>query len=261
MDAGSERHAGQGRVDTTRPDDADSLRRLAESLGTLTQDRGTQGGTAALQYLVETAARDLVGARWASVTVLSRGRFRTLVATDDVARSIDAVQYAHGSGPCVDAVLDDATFLSPDIAAEERWQPLGRQLRDEFGVGSMLAYRLRLLDENDALAALNLASDRADAFSAGDVDRGLVLASHCALVVTAHLAQAQAENLLKALESNREIGVAVGVLMARYSLTRTQAFDLLRVASQHSNRKLVDIARDVGDTGLAPADVPGHRAP
>lgn len=67
--------------------------------------------------------------------------------------------------------LDDATFLSPDIAAEERWQPLGRQLRDEFGVGSMLAYRLRLLDENDALAALNLASDRADAFSAGDATR------------------------------------------------------------------------------------------
>jgi AmiR/NasT family two-component response regulator len=52
-----------------------------------------------------------------------------------------------------------------------------------------------------------------------------------------------------ALESTREIGVAVGVIMTVHHLTQAQAFDLLRAASQHSNCKLVVIAREVADTG------------
>ena len=47
----------------------------------------------------------------------------------------------------------------------------------------------------------------------------------------------------------------IGVLMARHQLTRDQAFDVLRVASQRSNRKLVDVALEVADTGLAPHGV------
>ena len=37
--------------------------------------------------------------------------------------------------------------------------------------------------------------------------------------------------------------------MHRYQLTRTQAFDVLRAASQDSNRRLSDIASEVVDTG------------
>jgi hypothetical protein len=37
--------------------------------------------------------------------------------------------------------------------------------------------------------------------------------------------------------------------MTRYGLTRDQAFDLLRIASQHRNRKLSDIATEVAETG------------
>jgi AmiR/NasT family two-component response regulator len=52
-----------------------------------------------------------------------------------------------------------------------------------------------------------------------------------------------------ALQSNRDIGAALGVLMARMLVTREQAFDLMRIASQRTNRKLRDIAADVLDTG------------
>ena len=45
---------------------------------------------------------------------------------------------------------------------------------------------------------------------------------------------------------------------ARYNFTRSQAFDLLRVASQHTNRKLAEIATEVGDTGTL--DLPGRTA-
>jgi hypothetical protein len=240
--------------------DGGQLRQVAEAVAALNREIGSDGGRGALQRLVEKGATDLVGARWASVTVLQRGQFRTMVSTAPQADLIDQTQYRLGQGPCVDAVLEDATFVTPDIAAEDRWQPLGHQLHD-LGVRSMLAYRLHLLDESELVAALNFSSDRQDAFSVADIHRGLILASHCALLVTADAASSKAENLLRGLESNREIGVAVGVLMARYRLTRQQAFDVLRVASQNTNRKLIDVATEVGDTGTSPLDLEGGWRP
>jgi AmiR/NasT family two-component response regulator len=38
--------------------------------------------------------------------------------------------------------------------------------------------------------------------------------------------------------------------MSRHQLTQSQAFDLLRMASQHTHRKLRDIASDVVETGM-----------
>lgn len=242
-----------GRDEPGRDDD---LRQVAEAVAALHREIGTEKGPNALQRLVERGAVDLVGARWSSVTVLRRGQFQTIVSNEPHAVTIDKIQYELGQGPCVDAVIEDATFVSADIGAEDRWQPLGQRLHD-LGVRSMLAYRLHLLDETELVAGLNFSSDRHDAFSVADVHRGLILASHCALLVTAEAASSKAENLLRGLESNREIGVAVGVLMARYRLTRQQAFDVLRVASQNTNRKLVDIAVEVGDTGVAPLDLDG----
>lgn len=235
------------------PDDDQQLREVAEAVAALNREIGTDRASA-LQRLVQRGAADLVGARWASVTVLQRGRFKTIVSTEPMAEVIDETQYELGQGPCLDAVIEDATFMSADIGSEVRWQPLGQRLHD-LGVRSMLAFRLHLLDESELVAGLNFSSDRPNAFSDADTHRGLILASHCALLVTAEAASTKAENLLQGLESNREIGVAVGVLMARHHLTRQQAFDVLRVASQNTNRKLVEIATQVGDTGMSPLDL------
>jgi ANTAR domain len=57
------------------------------------------------------------------------------------------------------------------------------------------------------------------------------------------------ENLYRALASNREIGAAMGILMARHQLTSDQAFDLLRRASQSAHRKVVAIAAEIIETG------------
>lgn len=75
-------------------------------------------------------------------------------------------------------------------------------------------------------------------------------------------ARLQVATLTAALESNREIGAAVGIVMQRHLLTREKAFELLRVVSQCRNRKLRDIARDVVDTGeldLEPVLFPAAR--
>lgn len=62
-------------------------------------------------------------------------------------------------------------------------------------------------------------------------------------------AEDRASNLQQALSTNRRIGVAIGVLMAAQRVTHDEAFDRLRHASQHSNRKLRDVAEDVILTG------------
>jgi AmiR/NasT family two-component response regulator len=53
-------------------------------------------------------------------------------------------------------------------------------------------------------------------------------------------------------ESNREIGMAIGVLMGRGAMTEDQAFAQLRRASQYLNLKLRDVAVQVVETGRLP---------
>ena len=65
-------------------------------------------------------------------------------------------------------------------------------------------------------------------------------------------AQARGEQLRAGLESNRVIGTAIGILMTSYRLNATHAFALLTQASQHTNRKLRDIAAEVASTGGLP---------
>jgi DNA-binding response OmpR family regulator len=73
-------------------------------------------------------------------------------------------------------------------------------------------------------------------------------------------AQQTSTQLQMALTSNRQIGVAVGVLMAREKVTSERAFDLLRRRSNHTNRKLRDVAEEVALTGQL-SQPPSHDAP
>jgi AmiR/NasT family two-component response regulator len=56
-------------------------------------------------------------------------------------------------------------------------------------------------------------------------------------------ASAHAAHLQGALASNRQIGMAMGILMERHKLTQEQAFDQVR--DQRSNVMLCDVAEQV----------------
>jgi hypothetical protein len=75
------------------------------------------------------------------------------------------------------------------------------------------------------------------------------------LAVALAAATDRADHLELALKSNREIGQAIGILMATRKVTAEQAFDLLRRISQHTNRKLHELATEIRRTGTL--DVPG----
>ena len=236
---------------TSRPDQPPwgELLDLAEAMRDLS-DRATDAeGQPALDDLVKLAAERVPSARWASLTVLRGGKFRTEATTDQGATRADVLQYDMGFGPCVDALLDDSVYVSGDVAGDERWMEWGERVHSELGVRSVLSQRLRLSCDAGVIAALNIYSHAADAFDEHARAIGLVFATHGGLLMNTMLANDRARNLKIALESNREIGVAIGVLMHEHRLSREQAFDVLRAASQDSNRKLADVAREVVDTG------------
>ena len=193
---------------------------------------------------------------------ISRGRddvFETVAATSDLPPQVDKIQYALGSGPCVDAaevpenpaapeVPLGAVFRSDELAESTRWPEFGRQAAEQFGVHSMLSVRL-YLEQDDLVAALNLYSAESAAFDTSDETTAILLATHGALALTAARRQDKIDNLELALRNSRSIGMAVGVLMSLHKITDAQAFDLLRIVSQTRHRKIADIAADVVATG------------
>ena len=195
-------------------------------------------------------ARERVpGATWVSVSVLRSEHFITAASTDEQALRADALQYELGDGPCLQAVLNNSLYVTGQVSSDPRWDHWGTRVKDEVGVNSVLSQRLHLMNQDGVVAGLNIYSDTLDAFDRAAVGLALILATHGGMVLSERLASHRAENLTKALQSNREIGVAMGVLMNLNQLTRQEAFDVLRVASQNSNRKLADIAVEVADTG------------
>lgn len=80
----------------------------------------------------------------------------------------------------------------------------------------------------------------------------VLLGRRVSLVLTLASERRMVGTLREALASNREIGAALGIVMATHRVTQQQAFDLLRGISQDHNRKLRDIATEVLFTGALP---------
>ncbi|SDE84934.1 GAF and ANTAR domain-containing protein [Pseudonocardia oroxyli] len=229
---------------------------LAEVFASLARELQAESGPEETQTRVTKAAVDVVdGCDHAAISLVRRrGGIDTVAATDDVAVQVDRIQYAAGEGPCLGAIAAHEVFLIEDLATESRWPAFSRRASDETGVHSMLSFRLFVRE--DTMGALNLYSREVGAFGQDDHAVGAVLAAHAAVAMDAARERRHAQDLDEALQSNRRIGMAMGVLMGRGLVTEEQAFDLLRRASQFLNVKLRDIAEQVIDTG----DLPARRA-
>jgi ANTAR domain/GAF domain len=199
------------------------------------------------------------GVEQASVSCRVGDRFRTLASTGDSASEADRIQYDLGSGPCLDAITREAIYCSGNVARDSRWRDFGTRAPGRTGILSVLALRLFVDESPGHSDGLNLYSAQPDAFDDVSEMIGTVLATHCALALTAAAARDKAANLHRALVSNRRIGMAIGILMSQNKINEDDAFTLLRIVSQHTNRKLLDIAGEVLVTGTL--ELPASTAP
>ncbi len=213
------------------------------------EDCGTIQQTAAvLTRLIATA---VPGAQQASITMAWQGRFHNATATATMAADWDRLQYELGSGPTVTAGSGEVAVLRcDDVHAEDRWPEFARHAQVRTGVVSVLAIGLYCEPELTQSAVLTLYSTQPAAFDDTAQAVATLLATSCGRVLAVAAYRDKMAHIQRALDSNREIGTAMGILMATSKVTRDTAFALLRSTSQNGNRKLLDIAADVVDTGI-----------
>jgi transcriptional regulator with GAF, ATPase, and Fis domain len=192
------------------------------------------------------AAVELVdGCDHASLMLRRNGRTFTAAATDETARVIDGLETTLGEGPCIDAIDDDEPdqHLCADLATGCKWPTLADRIVSETGVRGMAGFRIR--QEGQKVGALNLFSDRADAFDDHSLEQALVLSAFASVALAALDRGEEATTLRRGLESNREIGKAVGLLMAMHKIDDERAFEMLAKVSQEMNIKVAEVANQV----------------
>jgi GAF domain-containing protein len=189
------------------------------------------------------AAPTLVsGCDHASLMLAGNGsRYQTVAASDDIAARVDELERELGDGPCVDAIEDEAAALEPSLLTPSRWPRLAARVIEETPVRAMAGFRL-LVDDHK-VGALNLFSDTPGGFTEESVNEGAVVTSFMSVALLAAHKKQAAASLRAGLESNREIGKAVGLMMAFHKVDDQAAFDMLRKASQDMNIKLAEVAR------------------
>jgi hypothetical protein len=194
------------------------------------------------QHLVDTAPRVGAGCDHASLMLARGDDYETAAASDDVARHIDKLERELGEGPCVDAIEDEAGQIDPDISKQSAWPRLAERVLADTPVRGMAGYRIIL--EGKKVGALNLFSDTPGALERRG-DEGAVLAAFTSVALMSVANRERADSLRRGLESNREVGKAIGLLMAAHHIGSDEAFEVLRKASNDMNMKLTEVAREV----------------
>jgi GAF domain-containing protein len=202
-----------------------------------------------LHAIVTIAAASIQGAQESAITVKhGHHGYQTVASTGDLPVHVDEIQYQTGEGPCLNALELHHAVRSDDLSTDDRWPTFGPVAAEATGVMSMMSHRL-YLEEGESLGALNLYSREPAAFAPPELSVLEILAAHCSIALDRAAASEKSRHLEVALASNRDIGVAIGILMTTRRVTQQQAFDLLKVASQHGHRKLNAVASDVIYTG------------
>lgn len=171
-----------------------------------------------------------------------RHTFEAVAPTGQVSRFIDEMQELTGDGPCLTAIRDRTTVVVDDYATDDRWPELTRKIVENSPVRSSLS--MLLYTDQQAIGALNLYAETADAFDDDAVEHAEALAAHAAVGISA---ARRDEQFRSALASRDIIGQAKGMIMERFDIDSGQAFRLLSRLSQDQNIPVVTIATQLVD--------------
>jgi PAS domain-containing protein len=219
---------------------------VAEDLASLALDLARhRGATDVLTAVADALVRLVPGATQVAVSVLRRDVVELTAAAGPGAADVEAWQLAVGEGPAVAAASSRGTaVVVDDLAAEPRWPHL-RVVEERHGLVSTVSVAASLPTVARTLVLSWYGTSRA-AFAAEEGRRrALLAAAHAAAAVDRAVHE---EHLEAAIAHRQLIGEAVGMVAARESLGREAAFALLAQLSQRSNRKLVDLARDIAES-------------
>jgi GAF domain-containing protein len=223
---------------------ADGLAAVLAQLGGVVLSTETLETAVAL--VTRLAAVTLPSTAGAGVTLVdSRGR-RTTAASDTLVAEADALQYGFDSGPCLTAWSDQVTVRIDDLTVEDRW-PRWTAAAAELGIRAMVS--LPLVAEGVSVGAIKVYSREPGVYDA-QAEQVLALFAQQAAVLLVNMltltdARRLSAQLSDALQRRDLIGQAKGVLIARGASDEEMAFAMLVAASQRTNIKVHEVARQL----------------
>lgn len=209
---------------------------------------------ATLQRSVELTRLHLPSAEWVSISLLEgRRSIRTPASTHPWADRADEIQYAADQGPCLDAIRRTEFVLVDDLgtggsASYPRWAPA---VLADTGIRS--SFSCRLYSDKEVFGAMNVYAGHVGAFTAPQRAEARVIAAQVGLAL--HAAR-QVSGLRQGMEGRTVIGQAQGILMERFKVPSSRAFEMLSRVSQDTNTRLREVAAMLVDTGETPEERP-----
>jgi GAF domain-containing protein len=195
--------------------------------------------------VAESACRNVPAVR-ASTSVVRDGRLVATAGTDARARQFESAQQSGQVGPSVTCLRTGQLCVVDDVRTSREFVAL-RATSIATAVRSCLA--VPLLARSQMVAIVTLYATTIGAFGDTSQRAAYQFAVGAAVVVAnAELQDRTAKlavQLHQALASQPTIDQAKGILMARNACSADEAFQILRIESQHTNCKLRDVAIDV----------------
>ncbi|NIK61484.1 GAF and ANTAR domain-containing protein [Kribbella shirazensis] len=150
--------------------------------------------------------------------------------------------------PLHDSLTHGEPHRIGDLASDHRWPKFAAAA---INAGYRSCLFLPLPTNADAAAAFTLLSKQPNAFGSTSYDVVLLFALNAGVafdnIQLFDNGRALVEHLRTALSTRTTIGQAQGLLMQRYAITSSVAFDVLKRCSQDGNLKLRDLARELVD--------------
>jgi GAF domain-containing protein len=198
-----------------------------------------------LQQLTGLASAIVPGSH-CGITLRRDGQIATVVSSDHIAMRMDEVQYIRGRGPCLAAIHDGTRIEVTDMETETRWGDYATHAIAN-GIHSVVSLPLTL--NGETRGALNLFATTPHAFTDHDITRAEAFTTQAATALTILLRHVSHtvldEELREALATRAVIDQALGILMVTRKISAHEAFEILRHASQTTNRKVSLIAADL----------------
>lgn len=204
-----------------------------------------------IELVTALAAETIPGTTGAGVTLIDARGKRSTAASDRLVERADALQYEYNSGPCLTAWRDQVTVRIDDMDGETRWPQWTAAVGAE-GVRAMLSVPLNA--DGTSVGAMKVYSGQPAAYDTRAEHLLELFARQAAILLVnaqtlsdAHRLSAQ---LTEALNNRDIIGQAKGVLIAQGAADGQGAFAMLAAASQRSNTKIPEVARQVVSSAI-----------
>ena len=216
-----------------------ALRSAAEEMAHGCKLRDTDS---VLDSIVVHAVETVPGADAGGITVAEDSRIRSSHTTVHAIGELDELQTELGEGPCINAATNpppSGVIVIDDLAGDDaELCPRFAKAAVDAGYRSMCSTQLST-DHAGYRAALNLYSTAPAAFT---TEAQLVAALFGAQAAVLLYGSETAAHLTRAIDSRDVIGRAKGVLIERFGVDDSEAFQMLVKSSQDTNLKLVNVA-------------------